>query len=372
MKEVISYFKQKFTKIICISLIITILIIITVIISDQHFKTNVYLIKYVKYIANIPDSFFNQTIDILISFASTILTLLAILTALHYKNLETDEVKNIKEFLENFSKNYANYSNFSKDYRQIADNTYDIYINLQKYNVMYTDFMNKSNQVIHTNKLYERLSDLSFSCYFIAIYLNILTINIYFKNIYLLILSTFFICLLFMFFWSFYKLKLLPLIQIKKYNIDFPTYENLISINKHITVPYSKVLPTLPLKLFSLSSYFKLSENFYGNIQNISLVTLSEYNINVDTKITIEYGYEHDNLFHTQETILLSDMTKQKLDGCIYYSIKPNNNQIYSFTITIKNIIFDKTYETLLIYTKDSQYTNTFICTQMLSFKNNK
>lgn len=364
-----TLFKSKFKKLIFTSSIVSIFIAIIFILLDNFFKADIIskLYKIIIFLTYIPESFISQSIDILLSIASTLLTLLAILTALHSKKLEDNEVKTIKTFLENLSQKYSDVSPYHNNYDKVMDYCYDIKINLQKYKIMYDDFMTKNSQIIYTNKLYETLSDLSFTCYFITMYLNFLTLKI--ENVYAFISLTYVICILFTYFWSFYKVNLLPLIQIKNYIVDFPSYENLVTIHEEVTVPYTKVNPVISLKLFSLSSFFNLHENFYSNIESIDLIILPEYNINTNTKITITYNSKKNINCQTEETFLLGDLQKKETNGCIYYSLKPSYDSIIAFKITLQNKISNQAYETSLIYKHDTDSINKFICKIFISYK---
>lgn len=364
-----TLFKSNFKKLIFTSSTISLFIVIIFILLDTFFKVDIIskFYRIIILLTHIPESFISQSIDILLSIASTLLTLLAIITALHSKKLEDNEVKTIKTFLENLSQKYSNVSPYHNNYDKVMDYCYDIKINLQKYKIMYDDFMTKNSQIIYTNKLYETLSDLSFACYFITMYLNFLTLKI--ENIYTFASLSFVICILFTYFWSFYKVNLLPLIQIKNYVVDFPSYEDLATIHKEVTVPYTKVNPVISLKLFSLSSFFKLHENFYSNIESIDFIMLPEYNINTDTKITITYNSKKKINYQTEETLLLGDLQKKEANGYIYYSFKPSCDSIITFKITLQSKIFNQSYETSLIYKHDTNSVNKFICKIYMQYK---
>lgn len=237
---------------------------------------------------------------------------------------------------------------------------------------MYEKFLEKIKHNNNLNHIYLNLSDVSFSCFFIATFLVFLTAKIYTQSHILFTFLGLLLTAIFYHFWTYYRVNLLPILQIKGYEIDFPTFEKLVSLHEQIIVPYANVNSVLPLKLFSLSSFFRLHENFYSNIESIDLVTLSEYNINRNTKITITYSSQINNQSPSEESFLLGDIPKKESNGYIYYSLKPSNNSIISFTITIQNQILNQSYETSLIYRLDENSEYIFICKYFTLFKNEK
>ena len=318
---------------------------------------------------SIPDNFIDNTITILTIIATSIFALLAILTTLNSNNLEKTEVENIKKFLESISKQYKSYA---QNYIEVYENLDNIKVILQKYNFMYEKFLEKIKHNNNLNHIYLNLSDVSFSCFFIATFLVFLTAKIYTQSHILFTFLGLLLTAIFYHFWTYYRVNLLPILQIKGYEIDFPTFEKLVSLHEQIIVPYANVNSVLPLKLFSLSSFFRLHENFYSNIESIDLVTLSEYNINRNTKITITYSSQINNQSPSEESFLLGNIQKKESNGYIYYSLKPSNNSIISFTITIQNQILNQSYETSLIYRLDENSEYIFICKYFTLFKNEK
>ena len=359
------YFRLSVTATIFIFILFSIDFIV-----DKYFYMSITnsIISYFNSFS-IPDNFIDNTITILTIIATSIFALLAILTTLNSNNLEKTEVENIKKFLESVSKQYKSYA---QNYIEVYENLDNIKVILQKYNLMYENFLKKIKHNDQLNHIYSTLSDLSFTCLFIATFLVFLTAKIHTQSHNLFTFLTFLLTLVYVYIWTYYKVNLLSMLQMKEYKIDFPTFEKLVSLHNQINVPYANVNSILPIKLFSLSSFFRLHENFYSNIEKIDLVTLPEYNINRNTKITITYSPQINNQSPSEESFLLGDIPKKESNGYTYYSLKPSNNSIISFTITIQHQILNQSCETLLIYRFDENSEYIFICKYFTLFKNEK
>ncbi len=370
MNNVLKIAIKLYCRIFFVATISTIILFFIDFIIDKYFYMSIVnsITNYCKSFS-IPDNFIDNTIVILTIIATGTIALLAILTTLNSNNLEKTEVENIKKFLESVSKQYKSYA---QNYIKVYENIDNIKVILQKYNLMYENFLKKIKHNDQLNHIYSTLSDLSFTCLFIATFLVFLTAKIHTQSNILFTILALLLTMVYVYIWTYYKVNLLPILQIKEYKIDFPTFEKLVSLHEQIIVPYANVNSVLPLKLFSLSSFFRIHENFYSNIESIDLVTLSEYNINRNTKITITYSSQINNQSPSEESFLLGDIPKKESNGYIYYSLKPSNNSIISFTITIQNQILNQSCETSLIYRLDENSEYIFICKYFTLFKNEK
>lgn len=280
---------------------------------------------------SIDSIFINNIITIACSIGGVIFTIIAILSAL--SNYRIDENANIiKNYLETFS-NYYNKCNVSN--RCLEEKIYDIEVFLEQYKRYYEDFYFKNDKIKKIGNTYLRLSDIAFFCFFIAIFFNYIYLYlIYYKSFFLFLVAAAVICIGSSIFWIYYFRNILfEYLVPAKYNIDFPSYENLITPNESIFVSGRKVVTNLPTYIFANSSYIVLKRNQLEESSMVILHTLGCFKINASIEVT------YNNTKNGSYYFTSSDLS-QDINNAIYvFEPKGNISEISKIEIFMKTEI---------------------------------
>lgn len=229
--------------------------------------------------------FVSNTITILVSIGTIIFALIAILVGIFNYRMDR-EAEIIKNYLEETSNIYINYE---KNLKNIIDNRYNIEIFLMRYNNLYEHFIEKNESLIRLGTIYLDLIYRACGCFLVAITFDI--IYLYKILSWWFILMGIYIFVMLKSLWNNYiktifKTYLTP----ESYTIDFPSYEELLTPNKNISVADRKVVENLPAYLLRASSYIKIGEDIFGQEKQIKLYILKDFRMNA----TLQVEYEDD------------------------------------------------------------------------------
>ena len=251
--------------------------------------------------------FVSNTIAILVAIGTIIIALIAILAGIINYNMGRD-AEVIKNHLEETSNLYISYK---KDFNTVIENRYNIELFLTRYNNLYKHFFTQNENLIKLGKLYWTLIYCACWCFISAITLDLVYLyKISEEWSITLGIST---IILLVFLWKKHKKKIFDRYLIpESYAIDFPSYEDLLTPNKNISVAGRKVVENLSAYLLRASSYIMIGEDIYGQEEQIKLYILKDFRMNAT--LTVEYKDGTNDIYDFDST----KISANEIDGYFY------------------------------------------------------
>lgn len=240
--------------------------------------------------------FVSNTITILVAIGTIIFALIAIIAGIINYNMDR-EADVIKNYLEETSNLYINYD---KDFNTIVGNRYNIELFFIRYNNLYEHFIVKNESLINLGNFYWTLINCACGCFVAAITLDI--VYLYkISGAWAFILGVIAVFLLNPL-WNEHIKKIFSIYLIpESYDIDFPSYEDLLIPNKNIFVPGRKVVENLPARLLGASSYIKIEKDIDIIKPRIKLYTSQDFRIKSCLRVEYENGSSDSYDFNFRE-----------------------------------------------------------------------
>lgn len=329
-------------------------------IQFYYIASKIYALFNVIYISE--DSY-SQLITILTTLATSLFALIAIVSALVPRNTIKNDENMLKSFLEDLSSLfYLKQSQLS--YNKISKNLYTLGLQLSSYSSLLNNFKESKEYIKKTNLIHERISDFSFCLFYFSLVVWITSLSSLQKDltqniIFILLFIFYLICIVNLISWNFYKRFYLPLIKISENYLTFPELNDLVNLNKVITIPNIRTSLLLPANLFANTSYFQLRQDEINQKYYISLTTLSSFIINGYVEINYMNSEKNRYKFNSEDYI--------QNKGIYNFEIKQEYLQkITSISVIIENEINNNIYKTYIHYKKNDD-SNIFVFTNAAS-----
>lgn len=274
------------------------------------------------YVPSIPyilfdEVFVSNTITILVAIGTIIFALIAIIAGIINYSMDR-EADVIKNYLEETSNLYINYD---KDFNTVVGNRYNIELFLIRYNNLYEHFVVKNERLMKLGEFYWTLIHCACGCFVVAITLDI--VYLYkISGAWAVILCVIAVVLLNPL-WNKHIKKIFSIYLIpESYDIDFPSYEDLLIPNENIFVPGRKVVENLPARLLGASSYIKIEKDIGITKPRIKLYVVQAFRIKSCLRVEYEDGSSDSYDFNFREAAV----DQKSGYFCIFELIKNTKN----------------------------------------------